>query len=66
MFLQGWEVIADVFSLAVGEGVVAVWENDGEQLVLIVKKVAALEVSNRHLKLIPEEITMESLVKRYT
>ena len=57
VLLQGSEVIVDILSLAQGEGVVAVGEDDGEQLVLVVEQVAAVEVSDGNLALVPHEVT---------
>ena len=56
VLLQGREVVADVLSLAQGEGVVAVGEDDGEQLVLVVEQVAAAEVSDGNFTLVPYEV----------
>ena len=56
VLLQGREVVADILSLAQGEGVVAVGEDDGEQLVLVVKQVASVEVSDGNLTFVPHEV----------
>ena len=54
VLLQSLMVILDILSLSNLEGVVAVRENDGGQLVLIVQEVAAMEVSDGNLVLTPE------------
>ena len=47
-------VVLDVLSLSDLEGVVAVGEDDGRQLVLIVQEVAAMKMCDGNLALTPE------------
>ena len=54
MFLQGLMVIGDVLPLPNGEGVVAVRQHNGEQLVFIVKEVTSMDMCDRHFVLSPE------------
>ena len=54
VLLQSLMVILDILSLSNFEGVVAVREDDGGQLVLIVQEVAAMEVGDGHLVFTPE------------
>ena len=56
VLLQSLMVIHDVLSLSDFEGVVAVREDDGRKLVLIVQKVTAVEVCDRNLVLTPERV----------
>ena len=44
IFLQGWEVVGDLTTLAQTEGVVAVREKDGCELALVVQEVALVGV----------------------
>ena len=52
--LQSLVVVLDVFSLSDLEGVVAVRENDGRKLVLIVQEMTTVEVGDRYLALTPK------------
>jgi hypothetical protein len=54
VLLQSLMVVLDILSLSDLEGVVAVGEDDGGQLVLVVQEVAAMEVRDRNLMLTPE------------
>ena len=54
MLLQSLMVILDYLPLPDLEGVVAVGEDDGGQLVLVVQEVAAMEVGDGNLVLTPE------------
>ena len=47
-------VVLDILSLSDLEGVVAVGEDDGGQLVLIVQEVAAMKVGDGNVVLTPE------------
>jgi hypothetical protein len=47
-------VILHILSLSKFEGVVAVGEDDGRELVLIVQEVAAMKVCDGNLMLTPE------------
>ena len=60
VFLQGLMVVGDVLPLPNGEGVVAVRENDGKQLVFIVKEVASMDVCDGYFVLSPEIITFSA------
>ena len=54
MLLQSLMVILDNLSLSNLERVVAVREDDGGQLVLVVQEVAAMKVGDGNLVLTPE------------
>ena len=54
VLFQGLMVILDVLSLSDLEGVVAVGEDDGRELVLVVQEVAAMEMCDGNLALTPE------------
>ena len=54
VFLQSLMVVLHVLPLSDLEGVVAVGEDDGRQLVLVVQEVAAMEMSDGNLALTPE------------
>ena len=55
-------VVLYTLTLSKGQGVVAVRENDGEQLVLIVHQVAAMDVSDGNLVLMPKFFTNKILL----
>ena len=46
VLLQGLVVVLYTLTFSKGQGVVAVGENDGQQLVLIVYQVAVMDVSD--------------------
>jgi hypothetical protein len=54
MLLQSLMVVLDILSLSDLEGVVAVGEDDGGKLVLIVQEVAAMEVRDGNIMLTPK------------
>ena len=54
VFLQSLVVVLDVLSLANFEGVVAVREDDGRELMLVVEEVTTMKVRDGHLVLSPE------------
>ena len=53
VFLQGWPVVANVLSLARLKGVLAVGENDGGKLALVVEQMAAMDVRERYRVVLP-------------
>ena len=57
VFLQSCVIVLNILSFSKGQGVVAVRENNGEQLVLIVNQVAAVDVSDGNLVLTPKFFT---------
>ena len=61
VFLQSCVVILDILSFSKGQGVVAVRENDGKQLVLVVHQVAAMDMSDGNLVLTPKFFTNKSI-----
>ena len=52
-FLQSWEVIGDLLTLAHTKGVVAVGEKDGLELALVVQEMALVDVGQLNLVLSP-------------
>ena len=54
-------VVLYTLTLSKGQGVVAVRENDGEQLVLVVNQVAAMDVSDGNLVLTPKCFANKSI-----
>ena len=52
-FLQSWEVIGDLSTLAHTEGVVAVGEKDGLELALVVQEMVLVDVGQLNLVLSP-------------
>ena len=54
VLLQSLMVVLDDLSLSDLEGIVAVREDDGRELVLVVQEVAAMEVGDGNLVLTPE------------
>ena len=52
-FLQSWEVIGDLSTLAHTEGVVAVGEKDGLELALVVEEMVLVDVGQLNLVLSP-------------
>ena len=54
VLLQSLVVILDILSFTNFEGVVAVRENDGGQLMLVVQEVTAMEVGDGDIVLTPE------------
>ena len=54
-------VVLYTLTLSKGQGVVAVRENDGEQLVLVVNQVAAMDVSDGNLVLTPKCRTVHDI-----
>ena len=64
VLLQGLMVVFDILSLSNLEGVVAVREDDGRQLVLIVQEVTAMEMSDGNLILTQEFESARRIIKR--
>ena len=60
VLLQSLMVILDIFPLSNFEGVVAVREDDGGQLVLIIQQVATVKMGDGHLVLTPERKCTET------
>ena len=54
-------VVLYTLTFSKGQGVVTVGENDGEQLVLIVHKVAAMDVGDGNLVLTPKFFTKRAV-----
>ena len=52
-FLESWEVVGHLLALPHAEGVVAVREEDGLQLGLVVQQVALVDVGQLDLVLLP-------------
>ena len=65
VLLQSCMVVLNVLSFSKGQGVVTVGENDGEQLVLIVHEVAAMNVGDWNLVLTPKFFTKSSIPITY-
>ncbi len=61
MLLQSLVVIFDILPFTNFEGVVAVREDDGGQLVLIVQEVTAVEVCDWNLMITPERQGAEKI-----
>ena len=55
LFLKGWEVVGNVLAFSHGEGVVAVRKHKGRKLLLIGEEVAAMDVRDGNLVLLPQE-----------
>ena len=53
MFLKSWQVIGDLLALAHAERVVAVGEEDGLELTVVVQEVALVDVRQLDLVLLP-------------
>ena len=53
MFLKSWQVIGDLLALAHVERVVAVGEEDGLELAVVVQEVALVDVGQLDLVLLP-------------
>lgn len=54
VLLESFVVVLYTLTFTKGQGVVAVGEYDGEQLVLVVDKMTAVDVSNGNLVLLPK------------
>ena len=54
LFLKGWEVIGNVLASSHSKGVVAVGEDKGRKLLLIGEEMAAMDVGDGNLVLLPQ------------
>ena len=54
VFLKSRQVVLDVLAFPNSEGIMAVGENDGLKLMLIVKKVTSVDVGDGDLVLSPD------------
>ena len=61
MFLKSWQVIGDLLTLARVERVVAVGEEDGLELVVVVQEVALVDVGQLDLVLLPHTAVRKDL-----
>ena len=59
VFLECWQVIGDLMATADTQGVVAVREEDGLQLAVVVQEVAGMDVRQLHLMLLPSTAKQE-------
>ncbi len=59
VFLEGWQVIGGGVCFSNPEGIAAVSENDRQELLFIVEKVALMDVSNGNLMSVPERFARE-------
>ena len=64
VFLQSLIIVLDDLSLSDLERVVAVREDDGRQLVLVVQEVAAMEMHDGNLMLTQEFESARRIIKR--
>ena len=53
VLLKQWKVVRHIVAVASSQGVVAVGEDDGEKLLFVVEEVAAMDVGEGDLMLLP-------------
>ena len=61
MFLKSWQVIGDLLALAHVERVVAVGEEDGLELAVVIQEVALVDVGQLDLVLLPHTAVRKDL-----